>query len=67
MSDRVTDRPEPHAAPPVSREPTRRIRLIGKPANRIRVLVADDHTVYREDIVRALRDSGTTVTARIPT
>ena len=36
----------------------RSIRLIGQRGDRIRVLVADDHPVYREGVVRALRDSG---------
>jgi two-component system nitrate/nitrite response regulator NarL len=36
----------------------RSIRLIGQRGNRIRVLVADDHPIYREGIVRALKDSG---------
>ena len=36
----------------------RSIRVIGQRGDRIRVLVADDHPVYREGVVRALRDSG---------
>jgi two-component system nitrate/nitrite response regulator NarL len=45
--------------PAANRSQTARsIRVIGQRGDRIRVLVADDHPVYREGVVRALKESG---------
>ncbi len=58
MTHRASDPRTPDAVAPGASSAVRNIRLIGQRNNRIRVLVADDHPVYREGIVRALKDSG---------
>jgi two-component system nitrate/nitrite response regulator NarL len=59
MTRRTHDLRTPDAVALDPSSAARSIRLIGQRSNRIRVLVADDHPVYREGIVRALRDSAT--------